>query len=125
MFTSPEKEPNMCPTKKDEQPANIKNKVLRLAGLVEVQEGAVVSREVLSQKSGTATVFAFAAGQQLSEHTAPFDALVCGLEGEAVVTVGGTPHTMHPGEMIIMPAGVPHALRAAAPFKMLLVMIRK
>ena len=115
----------MCPTKRTENAATIKNKVLSLAGLVEVQEGAVVSREVLSQKAGTATIFAFGIGQQLSEHTAPFDAMVCGLEGEAVVTVGGTPHTVHTGEMIIMPADIPHALRAATPFKMLLVMIRK
>lgn len=115
----------MSSTKRAENAADIKSKVLRLAGLVEVQEGAIVSREILSQKAGTATVFAFGAGQQLSEHTAPFDALVCALEGEAVVTIGGKPHTVHAGEMIIMPAGIPHALRAPAPFKMLLVMIRK
>jgi len=115
----------MSPTKKAGKPASIKGQVLRLADLVEVQDDAVVSREVLSRKAGTVTVFAFGAGQQLSEHTAPFDAMVCGLEGEAVVTIGGTPHTVRSGDMIIMPAGVPHGLRAAAPFKMLLVMIRQ
>ena len=115
----------MDPTKRAGNRAEIKNKVLRLAGLVEIQDGAVVSREVLSQKAGTATVFAFGTGQQLSEHTAPFDAMVCALEGEAVVTIGGKPHTVRAGDMIIMPAGIPHALRAPAPFKMLLVMIRK
>ncbi len=105
--------------------ADIKGRTVRLADLVQFQEGAIVSREVLSQKAGTATVFAFGAGQQLSEHTAPFDALVFGLEGEAEVTVGGAPHMVRAGEMIIMPAGVPHALRAVTPFKMLLVMIRQ
>jgi quercetin dioxygenase-like cupin family protein len=111
--------------KRTESAADIKNKVLRLADLVAVQDGAVVSREVLSRKAGTVTAFAFGAGQQLSEHTAPFDAMVCGLEGEAVVTIGGTPHTVRAGDMIIMPAGVPHGLRAATAFKMLLVMIRQ
>ncbi len=104
---------------------DLKAKVLPLAGLVQVQAGAVVSREILSGKSGTVTVFAFGAGEQLSEHAAPFDALVCGLEGEAVVTVGGAPHRIAAGEMIIMPADIPHALKAAQAFKMMLVMIRK
>jgi len=115
----------MRPTKKAENAADIKSQVLRLAGLVEAQEGAIVSREVLSQKAGTVTAFAFGAGQQLSEHTAPYDAMVCALEGAAVVTIGGKPHTVRAGDMIIMPAAIPHALRAEEPFKMLLVMIRK
>jgi len=104
---------------------DLKAKVLPLAGLVQVQAGSVVSREILGRKTGTVTVFAFDAGEQLSEHAAPFDALVCGLEGEGVVTVGGVPHTVKTGDMIIMPANIPHALKATTAFKMMLVMIRK
>lgn len=103
----------------------LKAKALPLSGLVQIQAGAVVSREILSAKTGTVTVFAFDAGEQLSEHAAPFDALVSAIEGEAVITVGGVPHRVAAGDMIIMPAGIPHALKAATPFKMMLVMIRK
>jgi quercetin dioxygenase-like cupin family protein len=92
---------------------------------VNVQDGAIVSREVISQKTGTVTVFAFDEGQQLSEHTAPFDAMVICLDGEAVVTIDNRPHPLKAHETIIMPAGIPHALRAETKLKMLLVMIKK
>ena len=111
--------------KKRDDAANLKGRTFRAAGLVEIQDGAIVSREIIREKAGTVTVFAFGEGQGLSEHTAPFDALVLGLEGAAVVTVGGTPHALKAGELIIMPAGVPHALKADSRFKMLLVMVKK
>jgi quercetin dioxygenase-like cupin family protein len=79
----------------------------------------------MRKKAGTVTVFAFDAGQQLSEHTAPFDALVMGLEGAAEISIAGRAHPVKAGEMIIMPAGIPHALKAVSRFKMLLVMIKK
>jgi quercetin dioxygenase-like cupin family protein len=99
-------------------------KAVSLAGLVEYQSGAVVSREVVEKPTGTVTLFAFDAGQGLSEHTAPFDALVCLLDGEAEITIGGKPVKAKIGEMVVMPANVPHAVRAVKRFKMLLVMIR-
>jgi len=99
-------------------------KALSLAGLVEYQEGSVVSRAVLDKPVGTITVFAFDAGEGLSEHTAPYDAFVAILDGEAEITIAGEPHRVAAGEMLIMPAHRPHALRATTRFKMLLVMIR-
>ncbi len=92
--------------------------------LIEVQPHAVVSREVVHKPTGTVTLFAFDAGEGLSEHTAPFDALVVVLEGEVEVRIAGVPHTLHAGQMIVMPAHEPHALHALTAFKMLLVMIR-
>ncbi|MBX5327617.1 MAG: cupin domain-containing protein [Candidatus Bathyarchaeia archaeon] len=97
----------------------------RLAGLVEYQEGSVVSRTVIDKKAGTVTLFAFDKGEGLSEHTAPFDAMVCVLDGEAEVTIAGKPLRVRAGEMVIMPANKPHALRAVERFKMLLIMIRE
>lgn len=99
-------------------------KVVELAGLVEYQDGSVVSRTLLKRDTGTVTLFAFDAGQALSEHTAPFDALVHVLDGEAEVILGGTPHRLTRGQAILMPAHVSHAVRAPQRFKMLLVMIR-
>ena len=87
-------------------------------------DGVVVSKTLIKKEIGTVTLFAFEAGQGLSEHTAPFDALVQILDGEALITIGGEPQTVTTGEMIIMPANVPHALQAEKAFKMLLVMIR-
>ena len=87
-------------------------------------EGAVVSKTLIKKDTGTVTLFAFEAGQGLSEHTAPFDALVEILDGEAKITIGGEARTVQAGEMIVMPANVPHALQAERAFKMLLVMIR-
>ena len=98
--------------------------VQKMVELIAYQEGAVVSRVIVSQPTGSVTLFAFDAEQGLSEHTAPFDALVHILDGEAEVTLSGTPHHLTAGEMIVMPANEPHALRALTPFKMLLVMIR-
>ena len=98
--------------------------VNRLSDMVEYQAGAVVSRTLIDKKTGTLTLFSFDAGQGLSEHTAPFDALVYLLDGEAEVTISGKPFRLHTGEMIIMPAGEPHALKAIKRFKMMLVMVR-
>ena len=99
-------------------------KALKIAELVGYQAGSVVSRVLLKQKGGNVTLFAFDAGQELSEHTAPFDALVSVLEGEVEVTISGTPLRLGTGEMVIMPANQPHALKAITPFKMVLTMIR-
>ena len=95
-----------------------------LAGLVDYQNGAVVSREIISKKAGTVTVFAFDQGQGLSEHTAPFDALVHVLDGEAEITISGKPLTVRQGEIVVMPANQPHAVKAVRKFKMVLTMIR-
>ncbi len=91
---------------------------------VAYQEGLVVSKTILEKKTGTVTLFAFDEGQGLSEHTAPFDALVQVLDGEAGIEISGTPFHLKQGEMIIMPANEPHALKAVKRFKMLLTMIR-
>jgi quercetin dioxygenase-like cupin family protein len=96
----------------------------RLADLVDYQEGSIVSRTVIDKKAGNITLFAFAAGQGLSEHTAPFDALVYVLDGAAEVVVSGKPVHLAEGEMVIMPANEPHSLRAAERFKMMLIMIK-
>jgi quercetin dioxygenase-like cupin family protein len=100
------------------------SKPARLIDLLAYQEDAIVSREVIKKKTGSVTLFAFDDGQGLSEHTAPFDALVCVLEGEVNITIAGTLHRVRTGEMILMPAGRPHALQAQGRFKMLLTMIR-
>ncbi len=92
--------------------------------LVGYQEGSVVSRTIIDKETGTLTLFAFARGQGLSEHTAPFDALVYVLDGEAEVTISGRSTNLEEGEMVIMPANQPHALRAIERFKMMLVMIK-
>lgn len=102
----------------------LKAQALRLAGLIDYQESSVVSREIISQKTGTVTLFAFDKDQGLSEHTAPFDALVYCLDGEAEVTISGNPMPLKEGEMVIMPAHKPHALKALQKFKMLLIMVR-
>lgn len=96
-----------------------------LAAFVAHQEHAVVSRVVYKSAGGQMTVFAFDAGQELSEHTSPFDAFVQVLEGRVELRIGGTPVTAGPGDLVLMPGGVPHALRALAPFKMLLTMYRR
>ncbi len=97
---------------------------VNLAGLVDYQEGSVVRRTVIDQKTGTVTLFAFAEGQSFSEHTAPFDALAYLLDGEAEITISGKVHNVKASEMLIMPANEPHGLTATQSFKMLLVMIR-
>lgn len=100
------------------------SKTIGLAGVVAYQDGAVVSRQIIRKKTGTVTVFAFDKGQGLSTHSAPFDALVLVLEGEARITIAGKPLRVKEGEMVIMPADRPHALKAVRPFKMMLVMVK-
>jgi len=97
---------------------------LNLANLAGYQDGAVVSRTVVDKPVGTITAFAFDAGEGLSEHTAPYDAFVQILDGEAEITIEGKAQTVAAGEIVIMPANKPHSLRAVKRFKMLLVMIR-
>ena len=103
---------------------SIMAQALDLAGLAAYQEGSVVSRTLIDKKVGTVTIFAFAEGEGLSEHTAPFDAFVQVIDGAAEITIAGVVHAVHAGQMIIMPANRPHALRALQRFKMLLVLIR-
>lgn len=98
--------------------------VSRVVDLVSYQGGAIVSRIVVKRDAGNVTLFAFDAGQELSEHTAPYDALVHVVDGEAAITVAGRPYRVSAGEMILMPAHQPHALKAVSRFKMLLTMIR-
>lgn len=97
---------------------------MKIAELADYQKGAVVSKEVIKKSAGNVTLFAFDEGQGLSEHTAPFDALVYILEGQADITIDGQSNYLAGGEMIIMPAHRPHALKAVKPFKMMLVMIK-
>ncbi len=101
-----------------------KSQVLHVAELVSYQEGSVVSRQITKADAGNVTLFAFDIHQGLSEHTAPFDALVHILEGEAEVTISGKSFQLKMGDAIIMPANEPHALKAVQKFKMLLTMIR-
>ena len=103
---------------------DLKAQVLYLSQLITYQAGSIVSRELLKLKTGTLTVFAFDTGQGLSEHTAPFDATVLGLDGEAEILISGKSHSLKHGELIIMPAHQPHAIKAHKPFKMLLIMFR-
>ena len=104
---------------------DLKGKVIDVEGLIEYQEGSVVSMEVIKKELGTVTLFAFDKGQGLSEHSAPFDAMVQIIDGEAEITLGGVPRTVKKGEMLIMPANVPHALQAVnGPYKMILTMIK-
>lgn len=101
-----------------------KSEILHLAELVNYQDGSVVSRQITKADAGNVTLFAFDKDQELSEHTAPFDALVHVLDGSAEVTISRKPFTLQTGDAIIMPANEPHALKALTPFKMLLTMIR-
>jgi quercetin dioxygenase-like cupin family protein len=98
--------------------------VIKLIDLADYQEGSIVSRTIVDKKTGTITFFAFDEGQGLSEHTAPFDALVCLLDGEAEIVISGKSSRLKAGDMVIMPANDPHALRAITRFKMILIMIR-
>jgi len=97
---------------------------VRLADLVSYQDDSVVSRTLAKQNGGTVTLFAFGEGQSLSEHTAPFDALVHVLDGDAELVIGGKTMVAAAGETVLMPADIPHAVNAPGRFKMLLVMIR-
>ncbi len=108
-----------------ENTQDLTGKVFQMPGLVTYQEGAVVSRTIIDKQVGTVTLFAFDSGQGMSEHTLPFAALVCVLEGQAKIIISGESRIVNGGEMIIMPANQPHALKAQHQFKMMLVMIRQ
>ncbi len=99
-------------------------RALKLVDLIDYQEESIVSRTIVDGNTGTVTLFAFDEGHGLSEHTAPFDALVYILNGEAEVTISSNVLRLKEGEMVIMPANEPHALRAVERFKMLLIMIK-
>jgi quercetin dioxygenase-like cupin family protein len=113
------------PRRKDKtEPASLVERTVNLQALVDYQDGAIVSRTVVDKDTGTVTAFAFDEGQALSEHTAPFDALVYVFDGSAEIRISGRGFPVGPGEMLIMPANKPHAVKAVSRFKMLLVMIR-
>jgi quercetin dioxygenase-like cupin family protein len=97
---------------------------LDMVGMIGYQKGSVVSRTIINKKTGTVTLFAFDDGQGLSEHTTPYDALVYILDGEAKITISGKDVKVKQGEMVIMPANEPHALKALGQYKMLLIMIK-
>jgi len=113
-------------TKEQEQnkKAVSKAQTMKMINLAEYQEGSIVSKTVVDKKAGTVTFFAFDQGQGLSEHVAPFDAVVSILDGEAEVSISGKAFSLREGEMIILPANKPHALKAAKKFKMMLIMIK-
>lgn len=108
----------------DDASKDIAAKKANVTDLVSYQKASVVSRTIIDKDSGTVTLFAFDDGQGLSEHTAPFDALVHVLDGEAEVTIAGKSHKLTQGDVIIMPSNEPHAVRAVKKFKMMLVMVR-
>lgn len=99
--------------------------VSKLTDLAAFQAGSIVSRVLLKKKTGTVTLFAFGKGESLSEHTAPFDALIYVLEGMSEIEIAGQSHAVSAGETILLPANIPHAVRATDDFKMLLIMIRE
>jgi quercetin dioxygenase-like cupin family protein len=109
----------------DENQQSLKGQVLEPSQLINWQEGAVVSRTIVFHKSGTVTLFAFDTGEGLSEHTAPFDAIAQVLEGDVEITISGEKFDLSKGQMIIMPAHKPHALKALSRFKMMLTMIHE
>ena len=113
------------PGKPDKKREDLQGKVLRLPDLVEYADGTVASRMVINRKCGSITIFSFDEDEGLSEHTAPFDAVVTILDGECEVWVAGKTYQMKTGETIIFPAGVPHALSAITKFKMSLTMIKE
>lgn len=109
---------------KEKTEQNLSSQVFKLPDLIGYQTGAVVSRTIIDRKTGTVTLFAFDKEQGLSEHTAPYDALVTVIDGVADIRLSGKSVIVKPGEMVIMPANEPHALKAIEPFKMMLVMIK-
>jgi quercetin dioxygenase-like cupin family protein len=100
-----------------------KSEILKMNALAEYQAGAIVSRQISKAEAGNVTLFAFDKGQELSEHTAPYDALVQVLDGEVEIKIAGKPFHLKEGDAIIMPAGDPHGVKALTRFKMLLTMI--
>ena len=103
---------------------NIKKEVLDLDSMLDYQEGSVVSRALINKEVGTVSLFSFDVEQGLSEHSAPYDALVYVFDGDAEITISGTPFILTKGQMIIMPAHEPHALKALNKFKMMLIMVK-
>jgi len=101
------------------------NKPFKATELIDYQEGSIVSRMIIKGETGSVTFFAFDAGQSLSEHTVPFDALLNVIDGEAIVTIGGKDNLISPGESIVMPKDVSHSVRAEKRFKMVLSMVKK
>ena len=108
----------------DEKTSEMKAKVFRLNDMIDYQEGSVVSRTLIDKGAGTVTIFSFDEGQGLSEHTAPYDALVHCLEGKVDITIAGKRSTLGEGDIIIMPAGKPHTVKSMTRFKMLLTMVK-
>jgi quercetin dioxygenase-like cupin family protein len=121
-MTDRENTPSENPDKKRE---DLISKVLVINDLLQYQEGTVASRMIVFKKTGTITLFAFDEGEGLSEHSAPFDAVLAVTDGVAEVIIGGKPFTVKSGEMIIMPANIPHAVKAKERFRMTLTMIRE
>jgi quercetin dioxygenase-like cupin family protein len=111
-------------TSNTEQKSKCYGQAAPLDAMVQYADDSIVSKTLLDTPAGTLTLFAFDAGQNLSEHTAPYDAVIQVVDGQSVVTIAGTDHDVRTGEMIIMPANIPHAVRAEQKFKMLLTMIR-
>lgn len=107
-----------------ERETGLGGQVRRMAELIDYQEGSVVSRQVMKADGGNVTLFAFDQGEGLTEHKSPFDALVYVIDGQADVTVSGIAFHVSEGEMILMPANAPHALKATSRFKMLLIMVK-
>ncbi len=114
----------MDKTKSGADDSNLMGKPFQYSDLVQYQEGSIVSRTIINKKTGTVTIFAFDKGQKLSEHTAPFDALVEVIDGSASIIIEGTERKVIKGQQIIMPADKPHTVNADERFKMVLVMIR-
>ena len=100
------------------------SEALEISGLVDYAGGSIVSRTIAKNEAGTLTLFAFDTGQALSEHSAPFDAVAQVLDGKAELVIGGKSVSARAGQMVIMPADVPHSVKAPQPFKMLLIMLR-
>lgn len=115
----------MSKDKKREKAEKLPTRATRLKDMIEYQEDSVVSRTLIDKKAGTVTIFAFDEEQCLSEHTAPYDAMVQIIDGEAEITISGKKHSLKEGETIIMPANHPHGLKAVKEFKMILTMIRE
>lgn len=101
-----------------------KSKVFNLNDSIEYSAGGIISKTILKKQTGNISVFSFDKGEALSEHTAPFDALIMAIDGKGEITIGGEPHVLTAGQNIIMPANIPHAVNATERFKMMLIMIR-
>jgi len=108
----------------NEDNEDIRGRILKAEELVDYQDGSIVSRTIVKKKEGTITLFAFDEGESLSEHTAPFDALISILDGEAIIKIADDEHHLVAGDMIVLPALIPHAVMARKRFRMLLAMVR-